>query len=296
MLRSLTALFAALLPLVAAPAARALQTCPQDDAYAPNHTCLLGTQLGQTIQWVDVDLLVENSRPDYFLIPYDPGSEIYIRAAFDHVDGDIDLELFAEWNCDTGSPSASSVGTGDVEEIRVGSSAPFVLKVSRTGGPGDCSPYRLSILMDRNSTQLGGTLCNGNLNSTGWYSTFSVLGSAAVADDDVRLEAYGLPQNAFGMFLNSRGQGYWTPPASQGTLCIDDGAIGRFNRAGEIQQTSPVQPFLSLTLDLDDIPTPMGATHIAAGERWAFQCWYRDVTSSGAATSNFSGAVVVWFE
>ncbi|MEO1698453.1 MAG: hypothetical protein AAFU73_14230 [Planctomycetota bacterium] len=288
--RSLVVL-AALLSLQGAAHAQ----CPLDDLFAPNHTCATAQPLNVTIVLVDVPLTITNDAPDYFHIPWDPGSELYVRAAFDGSAGDIDLELFDEFACDGAFPAASSTGGGDVESFTEPSFNPYVLKVSRSG-PGTCSDYSLTILMERNSTDLGGTLCNGELNSVFTNATMSAGGSAAVADNDFRLFASGLPNNAFGLFLNSRGPGFTAVPGSQGFLCINDGAIGRFNRPGEIQSTGPTGFGLTLEVELTDLPRPNSIAAAAPGDRYAFQCWYRDVDASGNPTSNFTGAVAVWFE
>ncbi|MEM8712331.1 MAG: hypothetical protein AAGG01_15375, partial [Planctomycetota bacterium] len=150
------------------------------------------------------------------------------------------------------------------------------------------------LMQDRNST-LGGTICLGGTNSTGWSAPLSASGSLAVSANDLTLTASFLPQNSFGFYLNSRGPGFFQPAGSQGLVCINGGGIGRFVRPGEIQD-SGAQGFTELDIDLSDLPRPTGATSAVAGERYAFQYWYRDTSSTGQPVSNFSAAVLVWLE
>jgi hypothetical protein len=50
---------------------------------------------------------------------------------------------------------------------------------------------------------------------------------------------------------------------------------------------------LEVPIDLSSIALPGGPVAAALGETWRFQLWYRDVDSSGTATSNFTGSVRV---
>ena len=64
-------------------------------------------------------------------------------------------------------------------------------------------------------------------NSSGGPAEISGSGSASVANNNLTLEASGMPQNQFGYFLNSQTQANTFPvPNSQGVLCVG-GAIGR---------------------------------------------------------------------
>lgn len=140
---------------------------------------------------------------------------------------------------------------------------------------------------------LGAPYCSPVANSTQRTSGIAALGSALVATNDVTLLAYDLPNQAFGFFLASRTQGAVNQPGgSQGVLCLS-GAIGRYVGPGQIRN-SGTRGLFSLALDLAATPTPTGLVSIASGETWNFQAWHRD-NVSGAATSNFTGAVAVQF-
>ncbi len=133
--------------------------------------------------------------------------------------------------------------------------------------------------------------CAGRPNSTGAPAVTRALGSDLRAEDHVTLFTTGLPTpNAWGFYLVSRTTGL-VPNAggSSGDLCLS-GAIGRFAREGEIVGSGDVGRY-HLSIDLDDIPSPLGSLSAAVGETWHFQTWYRD--NNPTATSNFSSAVAV---
>lgn len=158
----------------------------------------------------------------------------------------------------------------------------------------DQGHYQAMTLGQLNVT-LGTNYCGpGVVNSTGGSGVMSASGSAIVANNDLVLEASGLPANAFAFFLTSRTQGNVVMPGgSQGTLCLG-GAIGRYVAPGQIQN-SGVAGAVSLAVDLGQHPTPTGLVQVAAGETWHFQAWHRDVVG-GSATSNFTDGLSVLFQ
>lgn len=106
-------------------------------------------------------------------------------------------------------------------------------------------------------------------NSTGSPGAARALGSSLVADNDVVLEASGLPDQQFGYLLASRTQGFiQNPGGSQGSLCLG-GEILRFVRPGEVGSTGGIDAF-SLTLDLADFPS-LPPAPVMPGEEWNFQ-------------------------
>ena len=150
--------------------------------------------------------------------------------------------------------------------------------------------------------ELALTICSGGVsefcspavaNSTGQPGVLSLAGSGLVANNDLTLKAAQLPAGRFGYFLNGQAQGSpSTPMGSSGNFCLG-GAVGRYNRAGEIFSTGALGAF-ELTVDLTDTPTPSGPTAIMSGETWYFQAWYRD-NVSGFSTSNFTNMLSVTF-
>jgi len=128
------------------------------------------------------------------------------------------------------------------------------------------------------------------INSAGTSAALSVQGSVVALDNDVALVVEGLPMQVFGLFLNSRTQGFVANPAgSQGNLCLG----GNFGRYLVIQASGTAGRF-ELELDLTATPTPSALVNIVAGESWTFQAWYRDVNPN--VTSNFSDSRTVRFD
>ena len=73
------------------------------------------------------------------------------------------------------------------------------------------------------------------------------------------------------------------------------GAIGRYApAAGFAPFNTGLTGSGSITLDLQNTPTPSGATAIVAGQTWNFQAWYRD--NNPTTTSNFTDAVEIQFQ
>ena len=141
---------------------------------------------------------------------------------------------------------------------------------------------------------VGNNYCGpANLNSTGLPGIISAFGLDAVVFNDLTLTAENLPQNQFGMFLTSMTTGFIANPGgSQGNLCLG-GAIGRYNRPGEIKNSGAGGTY-SLVLDLTDTPQPTGSVSIMAGETWHWTNWFRD--NNPGPTSNFTDGVSVLFQ
>lgn len=125
------------------------------------------------------------------------------------------------------------------------------------------------------------------LNSVGLVGQLIARGSTAIGEANLDLRAGNLPMNTFGMVLMSPfAQITADPGNANGHLCIG-GAIRRFDRPGEVQDTSNTGSF-QLVVDLQNLP--QGPLPFA-GQRWFFQCWYRDLGAS--VTSRFSRALQV---
>ena len=142
--------------------------------------------------------------------------------------------------------------------------------------------------------ELGSRYCGPAVtNSSAGPASLRVWGQSALAANDVRLVATGLPQGSFGFFLASRTQGLVTQPGgSQGVLCLG-GAIGRFVGAGQVVNSGSTGN-CALVIDLTRMPTPTGLVAAQAGQTWNFTAWYRDANPS--STSNFTDAVAVLFQ
>ncbi|MEM9379620.1 MAG: hypothetical protein AAGB93_06675 [Planctomycetota bacterium] len=139
---------------------------------------------------------------------------------------------------------------------------------------------------------VGTRYCDAAVNSTGVPGELVALGSARVADDDLRLRASELPPFSHGMFFVGRMSG-WVPNigGSQGAMCLS-GPIDRYLGPGDFGSTGP-SGAIELRVDLAAIPQQGGAVAGLPGDTWYFQCWYRDVDGAGAATTNFTNGVEV---
>ncbi|MEM1451988.1 MAG: hypothetical protein AAGI22_22965 [Planctomycetota bacterium] len=141
---------------------------------------------------------------------------------------------------------------------------------------------------------VGSQYCDANENSTGrsaWMSARSVGPPNAVAGGIVDLECVDVAENSFGHFLCSLDSGFVpNPGGSAGNLCLQ-GAVGRFNRPGEVLNSGFAEEF-ELRVDTTSFPSPSGSTSVLAGQTWYFQTWFRDF----GPTSNFSNGVQVTFD
>ncbi|MDF1836248.1 MAG: hypothetical protein P1V35_00130, partial [Planctomycetota bacterium] len=143
------------------------------------------------------------------------------------------------------------------------------------------------------NADIGTAYCTSPVPNSSFFSAqISAFGNSMASMNNVTLNAILMPTNQFGIFLNGTDQGSVTPAGSQGLLCVA-GALGRYNRAGEIFFTGGAGTG-SLTLDLDDTPSNMGPVSITAGETYNFQAWFRDDNPN--STSNFSSAVSITFQ
>jgi len=119
------------------------------------------------------------------------------------------------------------------------------------------------------------------------------VGSPRRAVNALQLQLSRVAPGTLTLFLTSQSPGFVVHPGgSLGTLCLG-GGVGRFDRPGEAR-TADGQGTVTLDVDLSDVPQPLAAQSVVAGETWRFQAWYRDAVN-GVATSNFSGSLAVEF-
>ena len=145
-------------------------------------------------------------------------------------------------------------------------------------------PGRTTVHSGVQPSLLGDSYCTPAIpNSMGQPALLFAYGSAIAAANNVSLIAQQLPPGQFGYFLTSQTQGLFTPPGSQGYICLA-GNIGRYDR--NVGQG----PSFSLQLDLTSMPVnPPQA--VVPGDTWNFQAWYRDVGN----TNNLTDAVSITF-
>ncbi|MEZ6015885.1 MAG: VCBS repeat-containing protein [Planctomycetota bacterium] len=144
-----------------------------------------------------------------------------------------------------------------------------------------------------NQRTVGQSFCSSLPNSTGRVAGLTVAGSSSAAVNHTTLNASELPHFAFGFFIGSL-QAAPTPFAgvNDGLLCLA-GSVGRYSRPHEIRNSGALGR-ISLTLDLQDTPTPTGAVAVTAGQTWYYQAWYRD--ANPGPTSNFTDGVALTYD
>ncbi len=142
------------------------------------------------------------------------------------------------------------------------------------------------------ASSIGTNYCMAAVNSTGATGTVTAVGSTAVAANDVTLEASGLPNNQFGIFITSDSTAFvpGTNGTSNGNLCLG-GAIGRYSNPGEIRPTGATGSF-TFVIDTSAIRRPLNNIAILPGQSWYFQAWHRDGVGLG---SNFTDGLEIMF-
>ncbi len=185
--------------------------------------------------------------------------------------------LASHW--DGGSPDGSGEpGSG------------LAIWTTRDAATGDYDPAG-AVVTEGSRYNLGSQYCAAALNSTGTSGQIYARGISFDSAFNFRLEAAEIAPNSFGHFLVSNQSGFVVNPGgSAGNLCLQ-GAVGRFNRSGEIMN-SGADGFFDLDVNPANLPSPNGTVSIQAGETWYFQCWFRDL----GPTSNFTNAIQVGFD
>ena len=129
--------------------------------------------------------------------------------------------------------------------------------------------------------------CDATPNSVGPGANLAIYGSPSLADQDLTLEVTGGPIGAPILFFY--GADVISTPLGEGTLC-----------AGGITRRIGVQFFdlfgqCTYPIDFQADPVSVGASAILPGTSWIFQGWYRDTTSGGVPSFDFSSAVAATF-
>jgi len=145
---------------------------------------------------------------------------------------------------------------------------------------------------------IGSQYCaaNGHADSyaTGRASSFiSAIGNGSVGSTQ-RLQCVDMKRNAFAYFIVSPALGDVNlAGGGAGRLCLS-GAIGR--QVGGVILNTGSAGTVTTTFNPLALPSPTGPFAAAPGQSLYFQCWHRDTTSAGVATSNFSNACWVVFK
>lgn len=150
---------------------------------------------------------------------------------------------------------------------------------------------------ENNAVERSGTaFCvPASINSAGLIATMSAYGIPSMAAQNLRLRAANLPLAQFGFFVGSLTQSSPVPAGnSLGLICLG-GAIGRYDEPFQIRNSGP-GGVMDLSLDPMALETTVGQVAAIPGQTWYFQAWHRDLTPSGAATSNFTGGISLLFQ
>lgn len=132
------------------------------------------------------------------------------------------------------------------------------------------------------AVSIGTNYCSAPANSSGLEASMSASGSNVAADNNVTLSASQMAINQFGIFVVSASQTFvpGLGGASNGNLCLG-GAIGRYNRPGQILGTGATGSF-DLQINLATVPQGSGFVSTSAGQTWNFQAWFRDSVGLGS--------------
>lgn len=189
-------------------------------------------------------------------------------------------------------PNGTTVIGNEIGVFPVGNTTPMSVSAAEIRAAG--IPHLRFVGESLAVGTIGEQYCSANPNSTGNYATLLGAGSLLAADNDVTLNAFDLPPNAFGFFIVSQTQGFIAHAGnSAGNLCVL-GQIGRYVAPGQIQDSGAAGQF-SLRIDTTAMPRPTTTVPAQAGERWYFQAWFRD-TSPVGPTSNFSRGLCIGFQ
>jgi hypothetical protein len=264
-----------------------------DDGLEDNDTCAAaGTlPLGTT-----VGLQVFGDDPDYYATTVPNRTTLEFAVDYDLARGDLMVELYRGNACDVldlvAIGATTPTGQALVYTNAVGGAETYTLRVVYAGPMEGCNTY--SLTADAVPGMLGNYICVGVANSTGVGAHLIALGSDAALDNALTLQCEDLPNFSNGFFLNSFDNGFVPNPGgtSSGNFCIAGPRVGRHDAHIRFSGTTGQ---VELTLDLTQLPQPLGPYVVLAGDLIYFQYWYRDVLPMGGTTSNLSDALWIQF-
>lgn len=266
-----------------------------DDGFEDNDDCASGTLISiQT--FTTPNLVVTECDEDFFAARLQAsGTEIRVDILFDHVDGDLDVEL---WNLGCTTLLASSTSTDDNESLHYANTSnppmpeAVVIRTFLKNGVG-YNTYALTVCFGTTSSPTMGTqICEGQANATGRPGTLCARGDIVALNNNVDLYVVDLPSGSAGYFITSPTMGFTAHPAgSMGNLCLD--TPGRYSFHVQFTGTGSAVfygPWLPIT------PVAGGGfAPVLGGQRQFWQYWYRD-SAGGVAVSNFSSAICIDFQ
>jgi hypothetical protein len=128
--------------------------------------------------------------------------------------------------------------------------------------------------------------CTAAVNSTGFPSNISFIGTLNLSDNMFGMQTINLPPHAPSWGMYTYGQTQYNAPFGNGYLCISPFFPGLFKMPTQSLGTGTVVNSMALH--------PAQFTAFTPGSSWNFQFWYRDPTA-GAANFNLSDGLHVDF-
>jgi len=156
-----------------------------------------------------------------------------------------------------------------------------------------CSDIDSGLFVLSYTPTLGESYCAPPPNSTGNVGTITGSGSNLLMDNDVTLVASDLPLDAFGYFIVSQDRPAVIPPTGV-PLCVGNAGSGIGRYLAQVASTGTTGE-LTVLVDVTAVPQPNGLVAIQPGETWYFQCWHRDTSPGGSATSTLTSGYSVHF-
>ncbi len=278
------------LSITTAPPSMSCDPALSDDSLEDNDTCSSAVPLptGMT-----TGLWVSRDDGDFYRATLQPGETLDARVLFTDSISDIDLFLYRQSGpCGGGFNSGElAAGFTQTNDERIiwsntgGSPIDVILHVDIFDSE-SCNNYAMDISYGTGG--IGSNYCQANANSTGNLGLMRANGSTSIAANNIVLSATQLPNNQFGLLINSLSTGFIpNSGGSSGNLCLS-GAIGR--HMGQIAG-SGTNGTIEFPINLQAIPTPSGLTSATAGQDWKFQAWHRDTIGGGTATSNLTNGI-----
>lgn len=240
-------------------------TCDFEDILEENDTCQSAMVLPFADPFAMDYLSIRPGDDDYFQITVPPVREQIVQVLENNPAADIDAQLL-DGPCGAVITTSATQGWETLRLTNPGlTPRTFQIRVYRADSIDECSAYFL-----RRTTDPGLSYCTSAPNSTGVAAEVLAGGSASFASNDLTLVVYGLPFQAFGLFIYSEDQ--QAAPLGNGVLCV-----------GPTIQRGPVIAALgdSLWWDVDYGQFTTSLVPFQAGRTYHFQAWFRDMPTGG---------------
>lgn len=278
------------LSITNAPSSSSCDPTLSDDSFEDNDSCGSAVPLpaGTTN-----GLWVSRTDGDYYSATLQEGETLDARAVFIDSVSDIDIFLYR-----ASGPCGGGFNSGELVAGFTQTNNERIIWSNTSGNPVDvilhvdifdadsCNNYALEILFG--SGGIGTNFCQANANSTGNLGLIRANGSTSLAANNITLIATQLPNNQFGLLINSLNTGFIpNSGGSTGNLCLGSG-IGRHI---DLMASSGSNGTINFPINLLALPTNNGLIATTVGQDWKFQTWYRDTGAGGSGSSNLTNGI-----